>query len=413
MPPKKSVRNKINKKIVKRPVRNELSTITAMLAKLNKPKSEVTDLGRMLLGGGNMLGGLVGMPKIFGSGAYSCDQNTLMVGNQQVPFMHSDSESVRFRHREYITDVSMNGAAYTALTYNINPGLVGTFPFLSGIASNFQEYSFEGLVFEYKSTSATALVSGTNTALGSVLMAAQYRADAPLFTSKISLLNEMWSVDCKPSDNVILPIECAPKENPFAIQYVRSLAATGDVKMFDLAVVTIATDGGQIGQTNVVGELWVSYDVVLRKPQASILTAGFTVAFDSTTYSSALPIGTPVILQNAQSAIITSNTITIPSGFDGWFLFQASWQAATAIMVSPPAVTATPNVTSVTTSANNTGDTVKYSLFSFYFFSTGIGPATLTLGGLPQLPTTGTPFANFIITQVFAATSFGGFYPPL
>lgn len=146
---------------------------------------------------GGQLGTIAGnfLSKIFGLGAYKMKRNNVYndMVSQQVPVMHSSSESVVFRHREYIADVS-SSTTFTTTSYSVNPGLSATFPYLCNIAQNFQEYQFNGLVFEFKSTSADALNS-TNTALGSVILAAQYRADAPLFVDKQQMLNEMWSVD--------------------------------------------------------------------------------------------------------------------------------------------------------------------------------------------------------------------------
>jgi len=147
MPPKN--KNKNNKPKGKKSnnngAKNELAQITKLLRDMGKPASQVTDLGRMLLSGGNTVGGMFGFPKIFGSGAYSLESNSLWSASQQVPIMHSANESVRFRHREYITDISMAGPTFTVNTYPVNPGWAGTFPFLSAIAANFQEYSFKGL----------------------------------------------------------------------------------------------------------------------------------------------------------------------------------------------------------------------------------------------------------------------------
>lgn len=217
-----------------------------------------------------------------GSGEYSLRQNSLYKSGRQVPFMHSANESVMIRHREYICDISASAAFTVQKAIDVNPGLSSSFPFLAAIANNFQEYRFRGLIYEFKSTSATSLVSGTNTAMGSIMMAAQYRADASQFTSKLELLNEMWSVDSVPSQNCILPIECDPRENPMGIQYIRTSTVTAvtDKKFYDLASVTVASVGSQA--TNVVGELWASYEVELFKPTLASSTgplAGNAVHF--------------------------------------------------------------------------------------------------------------------------------------
>lgn len=298
---------------------------------MQKPSSQVTDLGRLLLHGGNMLGGLVGLPTIFGSGDYQMSQNSLWTASGQVPFMHSSSESLTLRHREFVFNVSMNGATFTPTTLDINPGLGNLFPYLSRLATNFQEYDFKGLIFEYKSTSSVALTTGTNTAMGKVMMAVQYRSDAAPFISDTQLLNTMWSVDSKPSEAAILPVECAPSENPFKIQYIREdVTFPGDAKMYDLGQFTIATAGGQTGQTNVIGELWVSYEVELRKP---VVTTEPRAMFQRSMngWSDAVPTGTSFVdLVNNMgitiSVIAGVPTIRIPAGTVGKFELSVRYE---------------------------------------------------------------------------------------
>jgi len=331
MPPKRKTKIKRRKAAPQRSSNSdkELQKITLMLQNLNKPSNQVTDLGRMLLKGGNMASSMFGFPKIFGSGSYAMT-NSCWDAKSQVPIMHSSSESVRIKHREYIADVYMGGSAFTPISYPINPGLTGTFPYLSAVANNFQEYSFKGLVFEFKTTSATALVSGTNTAMGSVMLAAQYRSDAPPFTNKTQLLNEMWSVDTVPSQNTILPIECSPTETVLTNQYVRSGTVTGDIKLFDLASLTVATFGGQTGQTNVVGELWASYDVEFRKPQLSSVTAGAgaNVSYGQAANWTATNLFGSMLQSAANTLAITANvnTFTFPLGSGGYYYWVVNVQ---------------------------------------------------------------------------------------
>jgi len=231
----------------------------ALRTQTPKKNSFLGDLGQFA---GN------GVSKIFGLGAYTLNKNSLYnsATGTQVPFMHSTDESITFRHREYIGEIS-SSTLFTNQTFNVNPGDSLCFPYLSTLATNFEEYSFNGLIFEFKSTGATALVSGTNTAMGTISMVAQYRADQTSPSTKTELLNQMWSADGKTSDSFILPIECDPKENILPAKYVRSGNFVGDVKLYDHCKLNIASFGSQ--GANVVGELWASYEVVLRKPQLS------------------------------------------------------------------------------------------------------------------------------------------------
>ncbi len=306
----------------------------ARMAALSQPTPQPT-LGSI----GGQLGTVAGnfLSKIFGLGAYTMQQNSVfdaMVADQ-VPAMHSSSETIIMRHREYLTDIS-SSVAFTTATFAVNPGLSTTFPFLSAIAQNFQEYEFRGLVFEFKSTSANALNS-TNTALGTVMMAAQYQSDATGFLNKQQLLNEMWSVDAKPSESFMLPIECAPAENPFKVQYIRSgaLSANKDQKMYDLCKLTVGTYGSQAVAN--IGELWCTYEVALRKPQLSqsLDLGGLAADFALTSPSNAAPLGTSRVQLFDQIGLTISNTtVTFPIGSEGTYLITAVYSNGTGVIVN-------------------------------------------------------------------------------
>jgi len=260
-------------------------------------KIRLSPLGKMAFDGGNAISSFFGGGKIFGSGAYKLSGgNTSWNTAQQVPMMHSSSDVVTLRHREYICDIDSSAAFTIQRTIAVNPGVGGSFPFLSSIASNFSEYKFKGLVFEFKSSSADALNS-TNTALGTVMMSAQYRADSAPPTNKVVMLNEMWSTDGKPSENQFLPVECAPKESPLSVQYIRSgpVATTQDAKFYDLATVYVATNGSQATAT--VGELWCTYDVELYKPvmaENAGPMASNSYAYAAELCTTTLPLGVQV-----------------------------------------------------------------------------------------------------------------------
>jgi len=283
-----------------------------------------------------------GISKIFGLGAYKLTRNSLYSSQTgaQVPYMHSTSESVVFRHREYIGEVN-SSVAWTTQQYQVNPGLSSTFPYLATLASCFQEYKFRGLIFEFKSTGADALVNGTNTSMGTVGLVAQYRADAVPLASKQEFMNEMWSTDCKTSENCILPIECAPKENPMAVQYVRTGPPTGDQKLYDLCVLTVATTGSP--GVNIVGELWASYEIEFYKP--TLTPSGGILASDHflrTGVSGSTPLGSIAtsVAINGIGCGVTSNTIIFPANTAGKFLITVV-HVGGAVAWAPGAVSAT------------------------------------------------------------------------
>ena len=184
-------------------------------------EKELTLLGRMFRGlgtyAGGALGGMVGHPaagasvgnslgaslsRWLGSGDYTVKENSILTqtmrGSASVPSMHRTDQTIVVRHREFIGVIS--GATAFQIRYELplNPGLSSTFPWLSQIAANYQEYRFKGIVFHYIPTSG--MVTGANPALGSVMMQTVYRANDEEPTSKYELLNEYWSNESMPCD---------------------------------------------------------------------------------------------------------------------------------------------------------------------------------------------------------------------
>jgi len=338
-----------------------------------------------------------GIGTIFGSGAYQLTENSLLQRTgDQVPFMHSSGEMIKFRHREFISDI-VGSTAFAKTNYVVNPGVASAFPFLSAIAENFTEYHFSGLCYEFKSTSADALNS-TNTALGTVAMAAQYRADADVIQTKNDLLNHFWAVDTKPSESAILPIECAPTESPMRNLYVRTtnLGANQDIKFYDLCKVSVVTFGMQAAAT--IGELWVTYDIELSKP-VSLGNKGigqlslFSYGPSDTTYTYGTSRTTPY--DNA-GATYSFNTMTIPAPNRPMTLeFTFNTYGATATFGGTPVVTLT-NLTaqvSLYMTSNATG-------FTLYQTYTVVDPSKSFAIAIGSWTQTGTATATWSLNQI-------------
>lgn len=240
-----------------------------------KPKGS---LGRSLLSGGlGALGGLLGPAgarvgaslgdwgsTMLGMGDYSVEKNSLDHG-QGVPIMHHGNKSMRISHRELISDIS-GSIAFLSNKYVINPGSAQTFPWLSGLASQFQSYKIHGLAFEFVSTSADALNS-VNTALGSLIMATQYNVSLPDFTSKAQMAQYEFSCTTRPSRSLIHMVECDPKLQVMDHLFTRdgAIPSGQDYQFYDWGNFYLATVGMQAAA--VIGELWVTYDIEFFKPR--------------------------------------------------------------------------------------------------------------------------------------------------
>jgi len=237
---------------------------------------------------GSKLGDLTGIPGVgdalgnasswlaraFGFGAYTIRKNSLMglsmTSNQyakgNIP-QFADNGSLTFAHREFVQDI-VSYPNFNVQNFLINAGNPTLFPWLSKLASNFEEYEFLGLIFEFKSTSAVA-VGSTNTGLGTLIMATDYDCIDSNFPSKQAMEICDFSTSGPPCADQIHPIECDPKQNvmrKYFIQNATTLDGYPDDPRFSvLGNFQIATSGVQASST--VGELWVSYHVKLSKPQ--------------------------------------------------------------------------------------------------------------------------------------------------
>lgn len=176
-----------------------------------------------------------------------------------------DDGVVLLKHREFLGVVN-SSVDFEVQTYELNPGLDRTFPWAAGIANQFQQYKIRSMCWEFVSTSATSLVSGTNTALGQIAMATQYDSVVPEFSNLADMLNSQWATSTKISSNLMHPIECERGQTTSMPQYVRNAPPPpgADIRLYDLGRTTIATYGAQA--SNQVGQIWISYVIELYKP---------------------------------------------------------------------------------------------------------------------------------------------------
>lgn len=222
--------------------------------------------------------------KIQGMGDYSGVVDNLKANaiirptmNDTVPAFSNIAGGVCIAHREYIEDI-YSSTDFLNRSYNINPAIPQTFPWLSNIAVNFEQYHIRGMIFEFKTGSSDALNS-VNTALGYVVMTTEYNSLALPYTNKQQMENSQFCVSTKPSKSVIHPVECAPFQTPSQPLYTRlangNYISEGDKRLYDLGNFQLATVGMQQANVN-LGELWVSYIIDFYKP---VLGSG--LAFDA------------------------------------------------------------------------------------------------------------------------------------
>lgn len=244
------------------------------------PEVNLGNIGKTI-GGKFGLGGLgesvgKGLSSLFGMGDYAVKTNTLM----QVPNAHAASiptfskdgkRGIRVVEREYLGDVYSgpvlvnSSTSFNNQTYRLNPADPVTFPWLSRIASNFDQWEPNGIVFEFISTSSE--FNGTSQALGTVILASEYDVSDPAYVNKVEMENSDYANSTKPSQTAMHGLECDPAERPTPILYTGDFPV-GEHKFYDLCNFQIATQGMSVVNQN-LGELWISYDISFFKKQVN------------------------------------------------------------------------------------------------------------------------------------------------
>jgi hypothetical protein len=342
---------------------------------------------------GAYLGGRMGsqIARLTGFGDYVVRSNTLMKSGgalpegAPIPAMHNIGRETRVCHREFIGDVVVPSTptAFTNVAYRINPGDSTTFPWLSPIASQYQQYKINGCIFEFKTLSSDITAGG---ALGAVILATDYDVNSVQFPNKSVMENSEYAVSAKPSLSQVHAIECDPELTASKLLYIRDSTqglSTADNRLYDLGNFQIATSGLP-GSTNaVLGELWVSYDISLYKPEVAVpggITKFVGVSTSTTSFMGASPTAT-----GSSGATASVNTITYTSG--GTFL--VSFEIAGSVLVSPVV-----SGTAATTILMQSGGTNLFALANVYKVTASAGQTSIFAFNTSSTLTSSTVFVT-------------------
>lgn len=226
-----------------------------------------------LAGPASAFGSYIGqsIKDITGYGEYHVNKNTLLTG--EVPNVSNPPTTNGWviSHKEYIGDVITASTANTfqIASFDLNPCNAQCWEWVSQMASNFEEWKPEGIIFMFKSTSGDALNS-VNTALGSVTMATNYNPYNPAFTTKAEMESYEFCTSGLPSTNIMHAIECDPSQGSISTYYCNQgpaqMNSLQDKRFNTLGTFYIATSGFQGTSVN-IGELWVTYQFTFLKPK--------------------------------------------------------------------------------------------------------------------------------------------------
>lgn len=202
-------------------------------------------------------------------------------------------------HREMLGEIK-SYTDFTTSIYSINPGIAATFPWLAGIARNYECYQFRSLSFEFSTMKST-------TSTGSVMMAVDYDAadGAPstkqeLLTFHNAVTGALWAplhYVCDPMDLKKFGPQRFTRSDPYL--------AGGDVKTSDVGNLIVASNGCAAAENGtLLGELWVNYVVDLITPGSLSPDAPDSLKLTSTNAGGAEPanplpfLGTTILGQS-------------------------------------------------------------------------------------------------------------------
>lgn len=234
--------------------------------------------------GGAIINKFTGGGLYTGSGSYTSVSNNLVNGAGRhkgtaimVGSSGDETGSVFMTYKEFIGEIYGPGTAgsgiatpFSVQSFPINPGVSSSFPFLSQLAQNFEEYQLYQLLYFYESL-VTDIGSSTTGQVGSIAMSCLYNSNSANFSDKISMVEYAHSATCKVSESCVLGVECDPnKITGDGEKLVRSAPVLigEDPKSYDLGKLNVAVCNAPAAYNgSSLGELWVYYTVKLRKPR--------------------------------------------------------------------------------------------------------------------------------------------------
>lgn len=215
-----------------------------------------------------------GMGDYDGAGLESIVDNSLVgqgVGSAGIPSFGPEQSEYRITKTEFLRKIYAPTVAgsFQNLTLPLQPGLEQTFPWLALVSPQFNEYEFLQLMFYWRPM-VSDFNSGTGQ-VGEVVMVTQYNPDEAVFTDASRAKNYMGAMSTKSSIPMNHGVECNPSKNSGAPgKYVRvgPLSQGQDLKQYDLGTLNVIVTGTPPAYSDqVLGELWVAYTVILRKPK--------------------------------------------------------------------------------------------------------------------------------------------------
>lgn len=316
---------------------------------------------------GSRLGSVIGegiqsFANAIGFGEYDIQQNSCLsqkyidMGTSPPRVKNTNKgEATVFNHREYLGEL-VTGAgtpsAFALQSYTINPGNSTLFPFAARLAENFQEWEIRGMLVELKSEASN---TSTTLNMGSMFVAVDYNVLDPAPADKIELENLEYACSNKPSESILMPIECARKNDVLTHLYiaVNEEYYGGDPRLYDIGQLFIGSFGCPAAAAP-IAEIWVTYEIAFFKPHLHIEPPPLVSLVSSTHWVGEAPVGPTYPLANPSekeggttgfdvtSTGAGNSLVTFPEPDTSDIYLVNVWWRNQGTIIAPAAPTVTP-----------------------------------------------------------------------
>jgi len=144
-------------------------------------------------------------------------------------------------------------------SFNINPGLVATFTWLSTVAQNYTSYRVISCILRYVPIAPTSTQ-------GDIIIYPAYNPLLQAPTTEVTAVNNKDTVTCSVWKSFSLTLDPHAMTGLGPRKYVRTGQVQGDLKTYDIAKIFIATNNASSNSGAACGKLFIDYSFEFFEP---------------------------------------------------------------------------------------------------------------------------------------------------
>jgi len=209
----------------------------------------------------------------------------------------------RVEEDEYIADIA-GSTGFITTAFQVNPGQVATFPWLSKQAAQWEKYRWEYLEFYYKPEVSAFAQNGQ---AGKIILSMDYDASDSPPSSKQQAEDTDPHTDAMPYEDLLLQLDPRQMFEMADSKYVRpgGLPGSADIKTYDSGNLAVSTIGNF--NTSLLGELHVRYAVVFEVPVLEAPAGGSVPANNQV--AEFVSTGAEALTNGVQTKLLLANSV--------------------------------------------------------------------------------------------------------